>query len=411
MGTIVCSKCGSKYSDQFKCKQCGSVLSIAGQGAIAPSSFRSDSSLAAGMGLETGGRIRFGLAVKLMALMLVVSLVPVAVLWGINFRNSSSRIEKDNELLIAQTAAGLGKKVDEWIDKHVRILKFAASVPEIQSMDRVQQEPMLKAIQATYPWMYLVHTMDLTGMNVARDDGHPLANYVDRLYYKEIVEGKTLAWQTVIGRTSKKPALIMSGPIMRNNKLVGVLAICMNIDDISNEVAGWKKGKTGFAFLVDESNKVVAHPNPAYVAEHKDVSKHPLVASFRKSGKPLTLLFQEPNPGAESLGHVVGLSNGWALAIQQQDKEVFAALENDKRFALILLAVTILVVVALSLFASRAVVTPIKALTNVAERMSLGELDVRINVRSRDEIGQLARAVGRMQNSLRLAMSRFKKRS
>jgi HAMP domain-containing protein len=42
--------------------------------------------------------------------------------------------------------------------------------------------------------------------------------------------------------------------------------------------------------------------------------------------------------------------------------------------------------------------------------MSLGDLNVKIDVQSRDEIGQLAGALGRMQTSLRMAMERLRKK-
>jgi HAMP domain-containing protein len=77
---------------------------------------------------------------------------------------------------------------------------------------------------------------------------------------------------------------------------------------------------------------------------------------------------------------------------------------------LTLLAVTVLLVVAIAWFSARALVTPIMKLTDAAERMSLGELNVKIDVKSRDEIGLLAQAIGRMQTSLRMAMNRLKKK-
>jgi methyl-accepting chemotaxis protein len=49
-------------------------------------------------------------------------------------------------------------------------------------------------------------------------------------------------------------------------------------------------------------------------------------------------------------------------------------------------------------------------LTEAAERMSLGDLNAKIEVRSRDEIGLLAQALGRMQTSLRMAMERLRKK-
>ena len=49
-------------------------------------------------------------------------------------------------------------------------------------------------------------------------------------------------------------------------------------------------------------------------------------------------------------------------------------------------------------------------LTDVAERMSLGDLNMQINIPSKDEIGLLAQAIKRMQTSLRLAMERLRRK-
>jgi len=52
----------------------------------------------------------------------------------------------------------------------------------------------------------------------------------------------------------------------------------------------------------------------------------------------------------------------------------------------------------------------IQMLTDAADRISVGELDVVIDIRSRDEIGSLAEAVTRMQDSLRFSIERLRRK-
>jgi HAMP domain-containing protein len=52
----------------------------------------------------------------------------------------------------------------------------------------------------------------------------------------------------------------------------------------------------------------------------------------------------------------------------------------------------------------------IKSLTEVADRISVGELDAEIKTKSDDEIGDLAEAISRMQESVRLSIERLRKR-
>jgi methyl-accepting chemotaxis protein len=358
----------------------------------------------------SGQKIRFGLFGKIIIVMLIVSLLPFAVFWGITLRETSERVRIETENLLAQTAKGLGIEVDAWINNNVSILRTAAKLPEVISMDRETQEEILKVIQREYPWMYLVFTVGPDGMNVARDDGRPLKDYSDRQYYKDILAGKKLSWQTLIGKTSKKPALVLAVPIKSGDNLVGVMAAAMTVDEISDNIATWRQGKTGFAFLVDEKGFVVSHPDKQYVTKRKNLNSHPLIANFRKKGwRTTTTKFNAPN-GETAFGHVRSNNYGWALVLQQQNKEVFESFKRAQEFALILLAGTVLLVLIIAWFSARAIVTPITKLTDAAERMSLGELNVKIDIKSKDEIGLLGQAIGRMQTSLRLAMNRLRRK-
>ena len=52
----------------------------------------------------------------------------------------------------------------------------------------------------------------------------------------------------------------------------------------------------------------------------------------------------------------------------------------------------------------------IRYLTEAADRISVGDLEAEIEVRSKDEIGSLAEAISRMQDSLRFSIERLRKR-
>ena len=357
-----------------------------------------------------GQKVRFGLFGKIITVMLIVSLLPFAIFWGITQRETNERIRTDTEALMAQTARGLGNQINGWINNNVSILRTAAKLSEITSMDGAQQKQVLETIQKQYPWMYLVFTVGPDGINIARNDDVPLKDYSDRQYYKDIMRGKSLSWQTLIGKTSKKPALVLAVPIKSDDQTIGVMAAKMTVDDISKSIATWKTGKTGHAFLVDEKGYVVSHPNRQYVAKRKNLNSHPLIANYRKKGwTTITTRFNTSN-GRPALGHVRSNNYGWALALQQEESEVFSALNRVQKFALTLLGCTILLVSVIAWFAARAIVTPVMKLTDAAERMSLGELNVKIDIKSRDEIGLLAQAIGRMQTRLRLAMNRLRRK-
>jgi methyl-accepting chemotaxis protein len=360
--------------------------------------------------LGASQKTRFGLFGKTLLVMLLISLLPFGIFWFLTFQETSDRIRSDSEALMAQTAKGLGDQVDAWINANLGVLRTVANLPEIVAMSREPQEAALKAVSREYPWMYLVFTVAPTGMNVARSDGQPLVSYADRQYVRDILAGKAIGWQTVIGRTSNVPALVLAVPIKEDNRIVGVMAAAMTVEDMSKHIAVWKKGNSGFAFLVDDKGFVLSHPKKQLVEKRENLSNHPLIAEFRKKGWTTMSTSFAGEKGQPTLGHVRRSSYGWVLALMQEEQEMFEALAIIQNFALALLVATVLLAAACAWFSARALATPIMKLTDAAERMSLGDLNVKIDVQTRDEIGLLAQALGRMQTSLRMAMERLRRK-
>jgi methyl-accepting chemotaxis protein len=446
MMDIACDACGKRYrvderrikSDtaKVKCRSCGYVIHVARPGGYEapaaapgfepaatpewhpaesgrPGDAPAEESAAEDEGAEPATapqRVRFGLFGKTIIVMLLISLLPFGFFWLITFQETSERIRTDSEALMIQTAKGLGDQVDAWINSNINVLRTAGGLPDLVSMARERQEPVLKAVQAAHPWMYLVFTLGPDGMNIARNDGNPVRDYSDRQYYKDIMAGRAVSWQTVVGRTSNVPALVLAVPIADGNRVIGVMAAAMTVDELSKNIATWKKGRTGHAFLVDEKGFVVAHPQKQFVEARRNMNDAPLVSAFRKKGW-MTITTSFPGEqGQATLGHARAGTYGWILGLQQEEREVFEALDVIQNFALALLAITVLLVIATAWFSARALVTPIMKLTDAAERMSLGELNLAIDIRSRDEIGLLAQAIARMQTSLRMAMQRLRQK-
>ena len=75
----------------------------------------------------------------------------------------------------------------------------------------------------------------------------------------------------------------------------------------------------------------------------------------------------------------------------------------------LLLALTLAVVGLVAWRTGTNLVRPIVRLTDLADRVSLGELDAVIDIRSDDEIGRLAQSFARLQTSLQRAMERLKR--
>ena len=449
---VICEECGKKYKidpakikgeqARFKCKACSHIITVrkqeAGEQAETPPEPAAEIppveedptetplndqtapepppqmpgaaavSPAADRAARRKKKSGLGLTSKVILLMLLVSLVPGAIYFVISFKQTSDRIVEDTTRFGTQITKALSEEVDQWIDKNVRVLKAVAQMPGIQSMNRFEQEILLKAVHNEYPWMYLVFTTDINGMNVARNDDTDLKDYSDRQYVQDITAGKELAWQNLIGKTSKQPALVIAVPIRKNGQTIGVMAAAMTRDAISKRIANWRQGNTGYAFLVDQDGKVVSHQIKEFVQEQRDLSQHPLVKAAGADTKGMVEFVNDD--AQQAIGFADKTALDWTLAIQQEKDEAFVILKESQMFAFVLMGVTFVIVVLIAYLASRAIVTPIRKLTDAANRISVGELGVEIENKSKDEIGDLAEAITRMQDSIRLSIERLRRR-
>jgi HAMP domain-containing protein len=65
--------------------------------------------------------------------------------------------------------------------------------------------------------------------------------------------------------------------------------------------------------------------------------------------------------------------------------------------------------VALAWWVVRSVTIPVRRLVKVADNISMGDLDMSVEVTSQDEVGELQESIERMRVSLKTALERLKK--
>jgi predicted Zn finger-like uncharacterized protein len=96
--------------------------------------------------------------------------------------------------------------------------------------------------------------------------------------------------------------------------------------------------------------------------------------------------------------------------VRMMETTAKALTDRARLITVAILGVTLLFVgLVVSIYGHR-LTSKIKSLTEVADRISVGELGMEIEADSKDEIGELAEAIARMQDSIRLSIERLRRR-
>jgi len=349
---------------------------------------------------QTWKNIIYSIRNRLTILVLVITIpLLVGITAYISF-SAGSEIKSQALQALQDNNKSLATNVSTWLELHVRSVKEMAMLPDITSMDVVRQKTTLKIIAENHPNLFLVHTTDLNGINVARNDDAEPNDYHDRAWFQEAISGAPISYEVLISRTIGKPALNIGAPIYdESGEIVGVASIVSELSEISNEVLSSEEGK-GITYIVDANNHVVSHPDPSYTdGELRDLSAYPPIAALNE-GKTGQFTFTDEN-GVIWMAYVDRLDNGWGIVAQQTEVELLAPVRQFQTVSIILILVGSGMMFALAWFVIRRSLEPIGELTSTVSAVAAGDLSRIADVKTQDELGVLASRLNMMTSQLR----------
>jgi len=344
------------------------------------------------------------LPIRLTAIILAIAIPVFTAMAALFIARARAEIEGAAVERLHEDNRALTTSVSLWLDLNTEVLQQLVTLPAIVSMDAGRQKPLLEAMAATHPYMYLISTTDLNGVNVARNDDALPKEYGDRPWFLGAKGDAAMTFQSLIGRTSGEPALVASVPIRdKAGEIVGVGMFASDLTDVAQQVQASRAGDTGFAYVVDGDNRVIAHPDPAFSADLRDLSDYPPIVALREGTRGLvTFTDGEGRRWKAYVDEIPGSGDiGWGVVVQQEEAEIVVPLQRFGMVAWGMFVASALLLGGLVSLAIRQALLPIGALTETAAGIAAGDLTRVAPVESEDEIGALARAFNQMTAQLR----------
>ncbi|HTP10235.1 MAG TPA: GAF domain-containing protein [Anaerolineae bacterium] len=307
---------------------------------------------------------------------------------------------------LKSSTTALKDNVQTWLDLNVKALKTLAAQPAIISMDPAQQKPYLQAMQQAFalqgdqPATYLVSTTDDNGLNVARSDDTKPTDYSSREWFQGARAGQAPSFQTVIGATSKRPALVAATPIMSNNQIIGVAMFASELPSIKAAVNANRVGETGQVYVIDSQARPIAVTDPTVPTDKVDPVDYLPIVQVLRSGTRGLYNYTDAN-GEHWDAYLESLPNSWGIIVQQKESEFLGPLHDFQNIALIIFGLGATILTVLTWFLIGRALNPISEVAAEATAAAGGNLNVVVPVRRHDEVGALAFAFNMMIDRLR----------
>ncbi|MGI0004756.1 MAG: HAMP domain-containing protein, partial [Candidatus Nitrosotenuis sp.] len=290
-------------------------------------------------------------------------------------------------------------------------VKFADKISERRSDFLIE----IQAFEATIGGLN-----DLENVEIVNSDGKRLFSLLSTRDKKNFISdptflnGKKESFAQIMPGKDDKRKLVLVTPIFDNPKdqePIGVAIVTANtqtIDQILINRLGL--GESGETYLVNTDKFLVSESRFVKDAAFKQkIETTPVDLCFVK-GKNHQGLYTDYRGAI-----VLGASNcmddlGLVLLVEIDDDEIFEPV-SDLREKIILLGMTITILVGIvAYYLSKLISKPLIKLKNAANRIAGGDFDVRTNITTHDEIGQLSRSFDQMAEKIQDSLLKIKER-
>ena len=210
-------------------------------------------------------------------------------------------------------------------------------------------------------------------------------------FFKTAIKGGKAIEKVMKSPATGRPIMIFAAPIKDKDTIPGILLAVVSLDAFSREfIDPIKVGKEGYAYLMDEKGMVLAYPDKSKIytldLSKFDFGKQMLaqkkgMLEYSFEGRDKIIMYQ----AIEQLGCV--------LVVTASTQELFAPVASMGKVNASVAFVVLLAAVAVIWLVTGTVVKPVNRVVAGLKDAAEGEGDLtkRLDVKSRDEIGSLAR--------------------
>ncbi|EKO3561775.1 methyl-accepting chemotaxis protein [Vibrio fluvialis] len=216
----------------------------------------------------------------------------------------------------------------------------------------------------------------------------------ERGWYKEAkAAGKPTTTEPYVSVTMQTLVVTLTEPVRVNGQFIGVAASNLALNKLIEDVLAIEVPGKGYAILVNQKGKIVAHPNKDLILKPtQDIASGLSIAALQGAANDHHLLPMSID-GKDKLLMAQSIDNTDWMLVMVMDKAVLEQPLNQMLMTQTLIGLVILLIMALA--TSWFVARQLNELSNIAAALGDiaegdGDLTRRLTVKSDDEVGMLA---------------------
>jgi methyl-accepting chemotaxis protein len=339
--------------------------------------------------------MRKSLKAKLILVFVLAITLPLIVLGGLSYKSSVKVIEKGYQ----SSNLELVKEIEMNVEEFLQVYETAAEIfANSQGTKAVYESVEAKKFMLKGFENYLETDPRITSVYLATNRMHvfdPTWTDVPKGYnptktewYQNAKKSQKSTWtQPYIDERTGDHIITVSTPAYTpSGKLFGVIGINVKMDNLSEKLNVIEVGQSGYPVLIGADHTILTHKDPSLIGVELPV---PEIASALDTKEEGIVTYKWKGQNKFSTFKKIS-KTGWSVLITMDQSEVGALTQPILITTGLLVLFCIILASGLAIFQARGMVKPIMALESTMETVKDGDLTVRSQVESEDEIGQMA---------------------
>ena len=188
----------------------------------------------------------------------------------------------------------------------------------------------------------------------------------------------------------------VSKAIQSGNKVVGVLALDIQLTALANQIEASDVGYKGFPMVLDTEGTIIAHPN----SNGENLMDKPYIKEMYKEGNEQQVSHYN-SEGVDYVNVYTTLPDlGWKISSIYEDKNINATANTLKTSMITVALVTLIIIFIALYFIINRTIKPIEHLQSLMSAVAQGDLTVRSSIQTNDEIGALGAHFNQMIDNM-----------
>ncbi len=317
--------------------------------------------------------------------------------------NAASQAQKLADLIESTLDAQLKTAAAHAVDTNVRHIAERVKDVGVQGAQddirnlRQQMKDKFAQLDGSYLGIFItddkgyMYTGELAGGKEYKG-----VNLADMPYFQKAKSaGKPVAGDVVFSKVTGDAIYVICAPVFSySNEFLGIFGLSLKAAPLTGHVSSVKVGETGYAYMCDSNGIIIAHPVKKYEMD--------LDLKTLKGMEEITRSMLAGESGAmdyffKGKDKIAGIApvpmKGWSIAITQDEEEFLAASRSIRNSILLVTLAALAVVCAVVLWFARSITGPLNRAVAGLQDIAQGEgdLTMRLQVSSRDEVGELAK--------------------